>query len=570
MPQWPQRPGSNRAGSSTSVRPPDRFDALLDETSGDARPAAPEYDRSRTPDRRDDTRAADDRAAARARGQDARAQDARAADRQQAAEDRSAARAADDAKAQQDSDKAAAAKDRPAADASDATQPKAKPAATPAEATQAQDKPAAKASDATQAATSETPAQSADPATAEAQAKAATSAAAATAAVLDDTAATVKTSDNTTEPDKDSAAAATTMSDPNAVAAQVAAIAIPVNPLPTIDPSAGTASATAADAGAKPETTAQAAAAQAAAARAAAPTATEQATASTSGTDSKTANTAPQESFKALAEAAGAKTPAGADAKAEHAGKAKSAEHGKTASINPAEPAATDAAQPAGLDGQVSKTGAATTNQGRIQTAEHATPSGRRAAGEVRAEAVTATAGAQAGSNAPILPLNLAQPIALPLSTMFQVAVPKADAAMDTAVPVAGLAVEIVSRAQEGGKRFDIRLDPPELGRVDVRLNVDDNGKVTSHLVVERAETLDLLRRDAPQLERTLQQAGLNTEGGMQFSLRDQNLASRDQFAREANTSHLIVPEDDTAAADAARRGYGRLIGLGGGIDIRV
>ena len=138
-------------------------------------------------------------------------------------------------------------------------------------------------------------------------------------------------------------------------------------------------------------------------------------------------------------------------------------------------------------------------------------------------------------------------------------------------MPLAGIAVEIVTRAQEGLKRFDIRLDPPELGRIDVRLDVDHGGKVTSRLIVERAETLDLLRRDAPQLERALQQAGLNTEGGMQFSLRDQNFAGRDQLAHDnANTSHLIVPEDDTAAADAARRGYGRLIGLGGGIDIRV
>jgi len=57
----------------------------------------------------------------------------------------------------------------------------------------------------------------------------------------------------------------------------------------------------------------------------------------------------------------------------------------------------------------------------------------------------------------------------------------------------------------------------------------------------------------------------------MQFSLRDRSFAGRDQFAGDgANASHLIVPEDDTAAADAARRGYGRLIGLGGGIDIRV
>ena len=75
------------------------------------------------------------------------------------------------------------------------------------------------------------------------------------------------------------------------------------------------------------------------------------------------------------------------------------------------------------------------------------------AASDVRADAATTTAAAaaQTGSNAPILPLNLAQPITLPLSTMFQVAAPKPDAAVDAAVPVAGLAVEIVSRAQEGG-----------------------------------------------------------------------------------------------------------------------
>ena len=127
------------------------------------------------------------------------------------------------------------------------------------------------------------------------------------------------------------------------------------------------------------------------------------------------------------------------------------------------------------------------------------------------------------------------------------------------------------SRAQEGGKRFDIRLDPPELGRVDVRLNVEDSGKVTSHLIVERAETLDLLRRDQPQLERALQQAGLNTDGGLQFSLRDQNSANRDQTPRDgATTSQLIIPDDESAAADAARRGYGRLLGRAGGVDIRV
>src|SRR5262249_6131078 len=59
------------------------------------------------------------------------------------------------------------------------------------------------------------------------------------------------------------------------------------------------------------------------------------------------------------------------------------------------------------------------------------------------------------------------------------------------AVPLAGVAVEIAARAQAGTNRFEIRLDPPDLGRIDVRLNVDKQGNVTSHLVVERSATLD-------------------------------------------------------------------------------
>jgi hypothetical protein len=56
----------------------------------------------------------------------------------------------------------------------------------------------------------------------------------------------------------------------------------------------------------------------------------------------------------------------------------------------------------------------------------------------------------------------------------------------------------------------------------------------------------------------------------MEFSLRDQNFAGREQAPRDVAPTRLIVPDDETVAAEAARRGYGRLIGLGGGVDIRV
>ena len=75
-----------------------------------------------------------------------------------------------------------------------------------------------------------------------------------------------------------------------------------------------------------------------------------------------------------------------------------------------------------------------------------------------------------------------------------------------------------------GKSRFEIRLDPAELGRIDVRIDVDRNGQVTSHLTVEKPETLAMLRQDAPQLQRALNDAGLKTgDGGLQFSLRDQS-----------------------------------------------
>ena len=101
-------------------------------------------------------------------------------------------------------------------------------------------------------------------------------------------------------------------------------------------------------------------------------------------------------------------------------------------------------------------------------------------------------------------------------------------AAPAAAVPIAGLAVAIASRAQAGSNQFDIRLDPPELGRIDVRLDVDSNGQVTSHVTVDRPDTLNLLQSQQTQLERALEQAGLKTaDNGLQFTLRDQSFTGQ-------------------------------------------
>jgi flagellar hook-length control protein FliK len=142
-------------------------------------------------------------------------------------------------------------------------------------------------------------------------------------------------------------------------------------------------------------------------------------------------------------------------------------------------------------------------------------------------------------------------------------------------IPIAGLAVEIAAHARAGKNRFEIRLDPPELGRIDVRLDVDRDGKVTSRVVVERPQTLDMLLRDAPELERSLQQAGLKTaDNALQFSLRDQGgFGSQNPYPNSgspAGAARLVIPDRDMPSVDAATAGYGRAIGASTGLDIRV
>jgi len=168
---------------------------------------------------------------------------------------------------------------------------------------------------------------------------------------------------------------------------------------------------------------------------------------------------------------------------------------------------------------------------------------------------------------------TVAQPQFVPTATT---AVPAsqlgAAVATGVAVPLNGLAIQIAANAQSGRSRFDIRLDPAELGRIDVRLDVDRHGQVTSHLVVEKAETLAMLRQDAPQLQRALEDAGLKTgNNGLQFSLRDQSSGNNGGNEQSGRQMHrLMIGDADTLPVVAAGKSYSQSSGSSRGLDIRV
>ena len=136
---------------------------------------------------------------------------------------------------------------------------------------------------------------------------------------------------------------------------------------------------------------------------------------------------------------------------------------------------------------------------------------------------------------------------------------------------VPALAVQIAAKSLGGAKQFDIRLDPPELGRVEVRLSIDATGKASAHLSADQPQTLDLLQKDAPALTRALREAGLDvSQDGLNFSLRQQG--GQDANANNGNNrgtgrgfNLAATTSIDATATSAAYRSV-----ADGRLDIRV
>jgi flagellar hook-length control protein FliK len=139
-----------------------------------------------------------------------------------------------------------------------------------------------------------------------------------------------------------------------------------------------------------------------------------------------------------------------------------------------------------------------------------------------------------------------------------------------TAIPQ--IASEFASKAKRGATRFEIRLDPPELGRIDVRIDVDKDGRVTSRLMVEKTETLDLLKADQRALERALHEAGFKSEqNSLSFSLKDDrgNQAKFDE-QRQGNPQSPSGEIEEEPVRHVADSAYRASLRGPGGLDLRV
>jgi flagellar hook-length control protein FliK len=141
------------------------------------------------------------------------------------------------------------------------------------------------------------------------------------------------------------------------------------------------------------------------------------------------------------------------------------------------------------------------------------------------------------------------------------------------------ISVQIEKAARDGLDKISIQLNPEELGRVDIKLEIGHDGKVSASIIVDRPETLEAIQKEAKGLEKALEQAGLKADSGsLNFSLRgnenQQHQAEREGRGRSkqeefADALSLGSNDDDTEIVNllAARS---RSAAARSGVDVNI
>jgi len=97
-----------------------------------------------------------------------------------------------------------------------------------------------------------------------------------------------------------------------------------------------------------------------------------------------------------------------------------------------------------------------------------------------------------------------------------------------TVETTAMIAAQIQNRLSGRSTRFEMALTPEGLGRVDVSIEIDADGRMAARLAFDNPAAATELRGRADELRRQLEQSGLHLDGdALQFTERDSSSADR-------------------------------------------
>jgi len=144
-------------------------------------------------------------------------------------------------------------------------------------------------------------------------------------------------------------------------------------------------------------------------------------------------------------------------------------------------------------------------------------------------------------------------------------------AAAQHGAPAEQVSKQITAAVKDGVDRIKVQLNPAELGRVDIKMEIAGDGKIMAVIAAENQDTLDLLQQDSKLLEKALQDAGFDADGdSLNFSL---NQGEQDaENLQTASGDADLLSEQDTSEDEGANPAplYSTNHSSSGGLDIAV
>ena len=192
-----------------------------------------------------------------------------------------------------------------------------------------------------------------------------------------------------------------------------------------------------------------------------------------------------------------------------------------------------------------------------------------------QAIAANSTSGAASSNDSAAQPLHASHLHSAPRSDSHGVQSLTTHQQLVNHAPVAEqVQVAIQRGVKDGMHQMTIQLEPADLGRVEVQVRTGHDGQTQLSFLVDKADTLDSLARDARSLERALQESGVKADAGnMQFNLRQQAQPGQDgdgQFSQRQPHGYEENDTEGTQVNAAAIPTNHYTLSIHDGVDIRA
>ena len=126
--------------------------------------------------------------------------------------------------------------------------------------------------------------------------------------------------------------------------------------------------------------------------------------------------------------------------------------------------------------------------------------------------------------------------------------------------------VNITQSAIKGVDKVEIKLNPADLGQLEIKMQIGKDGRLQAHIIASNAETLDLLQKDLSNLKDAFNNAGYQTDdGSFSFSYRGEEQNNNNEREQLRNFIGEVIAQD-IAEELAANNDYVSV----DGVNIRV